>query len=358
MSDQPDFRQEFTNRVIAAIESGETLPWERTWAAGGSPRNAVSDKEYNGANRLMLGMSMIDAGRSDPRFVTFKQALDLGGSIRKGEKGAQIERYEVRPFYTRKDVEITRAGSPVKIESDAAGSVRLEDGATVSKSELVIHHDGKPLNWNEARALDAAYSKVFTVFNVEQCDNLTKLPPLPQQAAVPTDERFDSIKAAMLRDGLKIEHVAAGQAFYRPSTDTVTLPPAGSFHTTGDYQSVALHEIGHATGAVQRLNRDGITGQHSFGSAGYAKEELRAELFSAFMAMETGINRARDEQHTAYLKSWSEALKDSKHEIFKAAADASRAVDYVRGKERELALGKTSEVKQEKPLKKAAGLAL
>lgn len=148
------------------------------------------------------------------------------------------------------------------------------------------------------------------------------------------DQRFLSIKDAMARDGLKFETGSA--AFYLRDTDSVVTPPANAFKDVGGYQATVLHEIGHATGAAHRLSRDGITGDHAFGSEGYAKEELRAEFFSVFIAMETGIERERDERHATYLKNWVAVATDDKSEFLEAAAEAARAVDYVIGKEREM----------------------
>jgi antirestriction protein ArdC len=354
---KPDFREEFTAKVIDAIERGEKLPWERSWTGSGSPRNAISDKAYNGANRLMPGMEMMDNDRTDPRYVTFKQAVDLGGAVRKGESGTQIERFDTTQFWQRKDVQVTHHGKPVDVEDVTGFQATLKAGNKVTVGELSAQHNDKEYTWGEARMLlNTGYSKVFTVFNVEQCDGLEKLPPLAKLAEVTTDARFDFITSAMKRDGLKKEH-GAGIACYSPTKDAVRLPEAGDFKTAGDYQSVALHEIGHATGAEHRLNRDGVTGNHQFGSPAYAKEELRAELTSVFIAMETGINRSRDEQHTAYLQSWASALKESKHEIFKAAADASKAVEYI--KERELAVVKEVSAPMVKVAKqKQAGISL
>jgi antirestriction protein ArdC len=277
--------------------------------------------------------------------------------VRKGEKGTLVERFDTTQFWQRKDVQVTHHGKPVAVEGVVGFQATLKTGNSVTTSELSAQHNDKEYTWGEARMLlNTGYSKVFTVFNVEQCDGLEKLPPLAKLAEVTTDARFDSITAAMRRDGLKIEH-GAGIACYSPSRDAVRLPEAGDFKTAGDYQSVALHEIGHATGAAHRLNREGITGNHMFGTQAYAKEELRAELTSVFIAMETGINRSRDEQHTAYLQSWASALKESKHEVFKAAADASKAIEYI--KERELAMVKEVSAPAIKVTKqKQAGISL
>ncbi|MFZ5820035.1 MAG: zincin-like metallopeptidase domain-containing protein, partial [Chloroflexota bacterium] len=131
-------------------------------------------------------------------------------------------------------------------------------------------------------------------------------------------------------------------AFYSPKRDQVVLPPRGAFNSelgneegAARYYGTLLHEIGHATGAAHRLNREGITGGHRFGSEGYAKEELRAEMFSLFAAAQTGIPYD-PERHAAYVQDWAKVLKNDKNEIFRAAAEAGKAVDYVLDKERAL----------------------
>ncbi|SCC94445.1 conserved hypothetical protein [Thiomonas sp. X19] len=332
---KPDFRQEFTDKVIDAIESGKPLPWERPWTAGISPQNAISGEEYQGMNRLILAIEMLEKGYADPRFATFKQAQDLGGSVAKGERGVLAERWEYAEFWQRPEVQVKEGETRVQVRAVDGPSATLDTGREVPKHTLQAEHKGKMYPWAQAaQELNLAYSKVFTLFNVAQCNGL-KLEPLPALTnKIEPEDRFQSIKDAMARDGLKFETGSA--AFYLHSTDSVVTPPANAFKDVGGYQATVLHEIGHATGAEHRLSRDGITGGHEFGSEGYAKEELRAEFFSIFAAMETGITRLRDEQHAAYLQIWIGAASDDKDEFFKAADDAAKAVDYVIGKEHEM----------------------
>ncbi|MDA8093700.1 MAG: zincin-like metallopeptidase domain-containing protein [Betaproteobacteria bacterium] len=340
--EKTDFRQEFTDKIVAAIESGERLPWDKPWRAGIGPRNAVSGKEYSGMNRLMLAVAMMDAGYSDPRFVTFKQAKGLGGQVDNGQHGHLVERWDRVGFWKRKDVEIFHGSMRVKVLNVEGSVAQLDNGGSPNTSGLDVVYRGKHYSWRQAQAeLDTMYSKTYIVFNVGQCKDLT-LDPLPElTGAIDPEKRVLEIQEAMRADGLKF--VTGPAAYYEPASDTVTTPPPGAFKDLGGYQSTLLHEIGHATGAPQRLKREGITGGHRFGSQGYAREELRAEIFSAFMAMETGITRTRDEQHQAYLQSWAEVLKRDKHEIFRAAADAGKGVDYVREKEHALLLERGSQ---------------
>ena len=333
-----DFRQEFTDKVIAAIESGQALPWDKPWhTMQGLPRNAVSGKTYAGGNRVVLGLVAMEKGYTDARWMTVKQSNDLGGFIRKGEKGVMIERWDNKPFWQRRDVELKLGGRTVVVDAkrgvDAAG-VHLVGGQVVPAGQITVNHDGKDYTWKQAeRALDLLVGRNYVVFNAEQCEGL-KLEPLPQRQDIPMDKRGEQLMTAMQEDGLRFVHQGS-RAYYSPAGDLIALPQRDAFKSVEGYYGTALHEMGHATGAEKRLNRDGITGGHAFGSEGYAREELRAELFSAFMSAETGIPHD-DDQHTAYLQSWTKALKQDKNEIFRAAAEAGKAVDYVLGKEQDL----------------------
>lgn len=333
-----DFRQEFTDKVIAAIESGQALPWDKPWhTMQGLPRNAVSGKTYAGGNRVVLGLVAMEKGYTDPRWMTVKQSNDLSGFVRKGEKGVMIERWDNKPFWQRRDVELNLGGRPVMVDAkrgvDAAG-VHLMGGQVVHAVQITVKHDGKDYTWKQAeRALDLLVGRNYVVFNAEQCEGL-ELEPLAPRQDIPMDKRGEQLMTAMQEDGVRFVYQGSS-AYYSPPGDLIALPQRDTFKSVAGYYGTALHEMGHATGAEKRLNRDGITGGHAFGSEGYAREELRAELFSAFMSAETGIPHD-DDQHTAYLQSWAKALKQDKNEIFRAAAEAGKAVDYVLGKEQDL----------------------
>ncbi|MDA8093948.1 MAG: zincin-like metallopeptidase domain-containing protein [Betaproteobacteria bacterium] len=352
---QRDLRQEITDRFVAALDQGR-IPWDKPWRTldHGMPRNMESGREYGGGNRLMLMLAQMERGHSDPRFGTVKQINALGGRVNKGEKGIPIELWKDQPFWERRDVEITVHNIPVKVVGEGNGRVLCEPPPgeksirPVKLNEVTVRHKGRELDWGTAHSqLDSVVGRVYTVFNVEQCAGL-KIDPLPTlDSKIPPHDRAEQIMQAMRADGLKFaEHPR--HAFYSPKRDEVSLPPRESFTSPEGYYGTALHEIGHATGAQQRLNREGITGGHRFGSEGYAKEELRAELFSTFMAAQTGI--PHDEaQHKAYVQSWAKVLKEDKNEIFRAAAEAGKAVDYVIEKERVLVLEHASQAKEVSP---------
>lgn len=299
-----EYRKAVTERLIGMLESG-TAPWQKPWDAGIAAMNRphnFNGRPYHGVNALMLWCTAIDKGYEDPRWLTFKQVNKLGGHVNKGEK-AQIVEY----WQWEKEVENPETGEKEKV----------------------------PLE----------HPKVYraAVFNADQC---TGLPKLRRQAQKWSPvERAENIIAA---NGVPVTHNTDGSAFYSPGGDFICLPPRESFATVDAYYSTLLHEVGHSTGHPTRLNRE-FGGQ--FGSEGYAREELRAELASTFLCGELGIaTTGSDEQHAAYVKSWVSALKNDYNEIFRAAADAEKICNYLYEREKEyLQLkeqGKEPQVKQ------------
>ena len=284
-----EYRKAVTERLIRMLESG-TAPWQKPWDAGIAAMNRphnFNGRPYHGVNALMLWCTAIDKGYEDPRWLTFKQVNKLGGHVNKGEK-AQIVEY----WQWEKEVENPETGEKEKV----------------------------PLE----------HPKVYraAVFNADQC---TGLPKLRRQAQKWSPvERAENIIAA---NGVPVTHNTDGSAFYSPGGDFICLPPRESFATVDAYYSTLLHEVGHSTGHPTRLNRE-FGGQ--FGSEGYAREELRAELASTFLCGELGIaTTGSDEQHAAYVKSWVSALKNDYNEIFRAAADAEKICNYLYEREKE-----------------------
>lgn len=284
-----EYRKAVTERLIGMLESG-TAPWQKPWDAGIAAMNRphnFNGRPYHGVNALMLWCTAIDKGYEDPRWLTFKQVNKLGGHVNKGEK-AQIVEY----WQWEKEVENPETGEKEKV----------------------------PLE----------HPKVYraAVFNADQCTGLPKLRREAQKWS--PVERAENIIAA---NGVPVTHNTDGSAFYSPGGDFICLPPRESFATVDAYYSTLLHEVGHSTGHPARLNRE-FGGQ--FGSEGYAREELRAELASTFLCGELGIaTTGSDEQHAAYVKSWVSALKNDYNEIFRAAADAEKICNYLYEREKE-----------------------
>ncbi len=332
--ERKDLREQITDRIVASLESG-VMPWRKGWTnvggvANGLPRNAVSGRSYGGGNRLMLMMQGMDKGYADPRWLTFKQAQSLGGSVTKGEKSTPIEYWDELPFHRRIDVDITLNGTRVKLGESPeknAQSVKLANGTEVDTRKLIVEADGTKYSWRQAeRSLNLLFDKTTHAFNVEQCNGLN-IEPLAPKAERPTIEKIaavEKIAEGMKRDGLGLGH-GGDRAYYSPERDIVQLPNRDQFETPESYAGTLLHELGHATGAETRLSRPLANG---FGTAEYAREELVAELCSAFASAETGVP-FDDNNHAAYIGSWLEALKGDKHAVFAAAKDASKAVDYL-----------------------------
>ena len=328
-----DIRQEVTDRIVAALEQG-TLPWRRGWRddarAMGLPANASTGRAYNGGNRLILLSAGLDAGHQDSRWLTFRQAQSLGGSVMKGQRGTAVEYWDTVPFWKRKDIQLEHQGKPVKIGAwpkiDHPKTITLADGREVKTEDVtVLRH-----TWRQAeQRLSTMFSKAHTVFNVEQCQNLS-IEPL-QRAPDPEFGRAANIVRGMQNDGVALHH-GGNHAFYSIGRDAIMMPYQDQFESHEKYAGTLLHELGHATGHSDRNNR---SLENAFGSPDYAKEELVAELTSAFVAAETGIG-FDTLALASYIGSWLQALSKDKHELFRAAKAASQAADYLIARGREV----------------------
>lgn len=284
-ADKPDHRQEVTDTIIALMEEGPGR-WEKPWRAGGlnTPYNTTSLTPYHGGNALYLMIQAIRRGYDDPRWLTYKQAQERGWQVRRGEKGTHIEYWEFPRTKPR--------------EGDA-------DGDDDDRRPFVIH-------------------RVYTVFNASQVEGI---PPYEPKAAQEW-EIIDAGERILTNSGATIRHDQADRAYYSPAGDAIHLPPKEAFVSAPGYYGTALHELAHWSGHPSRLNRATLDRHYRFGSPDYAREELRAELASLFLAAERGIPY-QAKSAAAYLKSWIGALKDDKNELFHAAGDAQRATDYL-----------------------------
>ena len=298
MTKADDHYVQVAETLIEKLEQG-TAPWQKPWDSGGYgslPMNPTTGNRYRGGNALQLMMQ----GYGDPRWVTYRQAQQAEAQVRKGERGTPIIYW--------------------KVEEERA--VRGEDG------KPVYDKDGKSLK--ETVQLERPRSFISYVFNAEQIDGL---PPLvADRERVWADvQRAEKILEA---SGVKLVHRAQGHAFYRPGEDTIYLPEKKQFSSEEGYYSTALHELSHWTGHESRLNRK----SGPFGSIAYAKEELRAEIGSMMISGELGIGQSVDD-HAAYVQSWIKILRDDPREVFRAAADAEKIMDYIMEFERTQELG-------------------
>lgn len=364
-----DVRQEVTDSILRRLEEG-TMPWRRGWKDAERegpmmlPRNGETGKMYRAGNRLSLLAVMHEYGYSDPRFFTFKQLQALDAGPEKGSRGYPVEYWDKLQFWKRRDCQVLSGSTPVQVMD-----VRKEDGrtiATIGPDRRDVHAvyltvngpDGRPMSWSQAeRDLDVLYSRYSIVFNVAQCRGLEKYLEanpldLPRRSEVQLDQALERVVKGMESTGLRIKFEPQNRAYYRPSADMIMMPEQSQFADIREFRSTLLHELGHATGHESRLAREGIVNSDGFGGPKYAKEELVAELTSAFMAAETGIERI-DDQHASYISSWLEALKskDGKHILFEAAREADKATDYMleRSLEREKTVEHGREQEAEKP---------
>ena len=256
---------EVTARILAEMEQG-VVPWVRPWSRSaaplGMPRSAASRKCYSGINILILWDAVIRRGFANQEWLTFRQALSLGGHVGKGEKGTVI----------------------------------CYADSFVPKGERERAKD------NGDDPSRVPFLKRFTVFNVEQCEGLpAHITPPP--VVYPETEKHPEAETLIDASGATIRE-AGGEAFYNLGEDFIRLPPRGSFLTPADFYCTALHELGHWTAHPTRLARD-LTGR--FGSTAYAREELIAELTSAFLCAHIGI--APQVRHADYLANWLAVLK-------------------------------------------------
>jgi antirestriction protein ArdC len=299
-----DHRQEVTDSIVKMLEEG-VAPWQKPWASAGMPFNPTSDRAYRGGNAVHLMATGLAQGYEDPRWMTYKQAAENGWQVRKGEKGTHIEFWEVKAKANEKN------GEPGKHSSEELGKE------------------------NQGRFI----RRVYTVFNAKQIDGV----PAFDRAQPSAFEAVHNGERILANSGATITHDQRDSAFYRRSTDSIHLPAKEAFKDAPAYYGTALHELAHWTGHPSRLNRPTLTDSYRFGDLNYAKEELRAELASLFIAAEVGIPHDPT-NHAAYVGSWITALKKDKNEIFRAAHDASTATDFVLGLEREVSRAESLEV--------------
>jgi antirestriction protein ArdC len=279
-----DLYEAVSARIVAELETG-AAPWIKPWSStpgANMPCNAATNRPYSGCNVVLLWMAQA-AGYRTPRFLTFKQALDLGGHIRKGERGTKV--------YFVKQLKVS--------DKDA------DDDITTRIVPLL---------------------RDYTVFNVDQCENL------PERIAAPgavkprnSDERSAAIDAFLACTGASIRE-GSGEAYYLPGADFISLPQLEAFKNAAHFYSTAFHELGHWSGHKSRLARDL---RHRFVERAYAAEELVAELCSAFLCAEFSIDG--DLRHAGYIQNWIGLLKADTRAFFTACSRAQAAADFLRG---------------------------
>lgn len=285
--DRANLYDEITDRIIAELEAGR-LPWVQPWGTSGVaaplalPKNAATSRRYSGINVLILWGAVVERGYAGQSWLTFRQALALGGNVRKGERGTTV----------------------VYADRFIPGEER-ERAQETGKDARAIH-----------------FLKRFTVFNVEQCDGL---PPGLAVAAPPVDTSLiePRVQALITTSGAELR-IGGERAYYDVLGDFIRVPAPQAYFQPIDWHRTALHELGHWTGHASRLGREIA---NSFGSKKYAQEELVAEMTAAFTCAALGI--VPTVRHADYIGSWLEVLREHNRAIVRAASAASKAADYL-----------------------------
>lgn len=285
--DRTNLYSEITDKIITELEAGR-VPWVQPWGTAaakaplGLPKNASTGRTYSGINVLLLWGAVIERGFTGQSWLTFRQALSLGGNVMKGERGTTV----------------------------------------VYADRFVPEDEKRRARETDEDAQAIPFLKRFTVFNTDQCENLpedvaTAAPPVPKGLIEPTVEALIEAIGVDFRIG-------GDRAFYVPAHDYVQVPPPQAYFEPINWHRTALHELGHASGAPHRLNRD-LSG--SFGSKKYAFEELIAEINAAFCCASLGIEPTV--RHADYIGSWLEVLREDNRAIVRAASQASKAADWL-----------------------------
>ena len=292
--------EEITNQIIEELEQG-TLPWHKPWASNGI--NTLPLREngnpYRGINILILWARALAEGYESPYWMTYNQAKKLEAQVRKGEKGTHVT------FSQR-----------------------------VERDEDEVDEDEDSSFW---------VHRVYTVFNTDQIDDLPEKYDIEQPEVNP-GEMDEELEAWFDKLGFNVEH-GGNRAFYNIEGDTIHLPEFERFKSSEAYYRTRGHESVHATGHKDRLDR-------TFGamkSKEYAFEELIAELGSAFLCADLGIQSKARKDHASYIKSWLKLLNDSPKVIFDAASQSQKAVDFLHDLQKKNKKGKKSSKAKAEP---------
>lgn len=282
-----------TQRITQLLEAG-VIPWVKPWRINGQlPQNLVSKKPYRGFNALVLSGQV--SGFNSPYYLTYRQAQELGGNVKRGEKGTPIVFWKTKEY--------------------------LAEG----KDE-----DGNPIQIPKKRFI----ARYYIVFNVEQTEGIPaeKIPQPPAQTAR-TIKPSEAAEAMIAGFKGKPEITYGGSvACYVPSLDVIRLPKREDFTGDAEYYSTAFHELVHSTGHEKRLNRASLTKSAGFGTEVYSKEELVAEFGAAYLTNEAGVGEPVIKNQAAYIQGWLKHVKKDPAALVIAASQAEKAAQYILGK--------------------------
>lgn len=267
-----------TERIVALLSQG-TVPWRKPWNAHTRfPRNLLSKKPYRGVNVFLL----MALNYESPFWLTFRQAMDLGGRVRKGEKACPVVFWK-----------------PVSVEDQETGETK-----------------------------EIPFLRVYHVFNSSQCEGLEGILPITDPAAATAAKPAEIIERMPHRPVIK--H-GMTKAFYVPDEDYVGMPDRVRFDHETCYYSTLFHELAHSTGHASRLDRATLAAKAGFGSDPYCKEELIAEMGAAFLCGQADIAETTLESSAAYIQGWLAQVNHDKTLIVQAASQAQKAADYILG---------------------------
>lgn len=269
---------EIITAEILQIMAQGVIPWQKPWSSKGAHRNIVSGKQYRGINVLLLSC----AGFNSPWWLTYHQAQEKGGQVRKGEKGRRIV------FW--------------KLQGRSEETEAKENGPRFV-----------PL------------LRYYTVFNLQQVEGIEAPPEQEEVTLDPIASAEAIVKGMPQAPALSLGNRAA----YNPARDLVIMPDLQDFNGSEEFYSTLFHELAHSTGHQSRLGRKEIVDTVRFGSHDYSKEELVAEMTASFLCGEAGILPATVQNSAAYLQCWAAKFKEDKKMVVCAAAAAQKAADYI-----------------------------
>jgi antirestriction protein ArdC len=270
-----------TLTILNSLNSG-VVPWRKPWHSDATlPTSLATGKPYRGINSFLLGITPY----SDHRWLTFKQVQERGGQVKKGAKSTMV----------------------------------------------VFWKHWQPPSESDESKKQIPVLRYFHVFNVEQCDGLD-IPELYRPKPLNEPQRIEMAEL-LVQSMPNPPSIAEGgtSAWYRPSDDHVQMPPLSTFENSDSYYATLMHELGHSTGHESRLNRKEVTGNIHFGSGDYSKEELVAELTSAFCCATVGLDNSLLDNAASYINGWLKVLKGDPKAMVIAAAQAQKAADYIQG---------------------------
>lgn len=300
-------RNELVKKIVEDIQNGKPFFWD-SGHYGKRPQNAVTQKPYHGINVMPILCATEAFGYKDSRWITYNQAKAKGGHIKKGEHGVKIEYWSYTKDAMQKDPK-TGKMKPVMEYNEKTGKMQKKQ---VKRAVPLV--------------------MPATIFNVEQTEGLEL--PKEQEITINEKDRNKYMENMLQNSEAPIFYDQRDRNFYNSTSDEIHVMSREDFKTMADFYATCAHEIAHSTGAEHRLNRDTLKNNDGFGGTEYAKEELRAEMASMFLELEYGIKLEKKhyENHAAYLQSWAEALKKDPNEMYRAASDADKAVEYIKSR--------------------------